>query len=478
MSTGSRTHTGPVKPGISVRWDALWENLRGALWVVPAVAVLIALVAGSALSLIDIGTDSPLHPLVFQGTADDARTLLIGISGTMITVVALVLGLTVVALQLSSTQFSPRLLRNFLRDRPNQIVLGVFVATFAYSAAGLYTVGVSDGSRTESFPRLAVSGALALLITSLFVLIYFAHHLAHSIQIDEIMRVVERGTLTVIKESLPEGDGEPPPVPPGATPIAAPRSGYVQTIQAGPLAPVAGRHRVNVCFVPAVGDHVIAGTPVAYAWPGTGGAPGAEAAGAAVAGTGGAPGAGAAGAAVADAGPAGAGGAGAPDLHHAVRAAIRIGFERTMEQDAAFGIRQLVDIASKALSAAINDPYTAIQSIDHLSVLVCALAGRPLGTRTVPTGAGTTVSVPGHTWADYLRLSCALVRRYGAHEPAVALAQLRLLRNVATVLGPDEERLAVVAKHVRLLLSEAERRIAQPADLEPVQDEAHRLLNL
>jgi hypothetical protein len=92
----------------------------------------------------------------------------------MVTVIALLLGLTVVALQLSSTQFSPRLLRNFLRDRPNQIVLSAFVATFASSAAGLYTVGVSGGSRTAAFPRLAVSGALVLLFVSLGLLVFFA----------------------------------------------------------------------------------------------------------------------------------------------------------------------------------------------------------------------------------------------------------------------------------------------------------------
>src|SRR5213593_3713102 len=113
----------------------------------------------------------------------------------MVTVIALLLGLTVVALQLSSTQFSPRLLRNFLRDRPNQLVLSVFVATFAYSAAGLYTVGVSAGARSEEYPRLAVSGAIVLLFASLAMVVYFADHLAHSIQIDAIATAVERSAL-------------------------------------------------------------------------------------------------------------------------------------------------------------------------------------------------------------------------------------------------------------------------------------------
>jgi uncharacterized membrane protein len=116
-----------------VRREAAWEYLRGALWALPSVAVVVALVAGSGLSYIQLQPGSSLDAFLFQGTADDARTLLIAIASTMATVIALVLGLTVVALQLASTQFSPRLLRNFLRDRANQVVLSVFVATFTYS---------------------------------------------------------------------------------------------------------------------------------------------------------------------------------------------------------------------------------------------------------------------------------------------------------------------------------------------------------
>src|SRR6266567_1591200 len=210
-----------------VRRDALGEYVRGSLWVLPTLSVLAALVAGSLLSLVSIGSRSPL---AFQGTPDDARTLLIGIAGTMVTVIALLLGLTVVALQLSSTQFSPRLLRNFLRDRPNQVVLSAFVATFAYSAAGLYTVGVSGGNRTAAFPRLAVSGAIVLLFVSLGLLVFFADHLVHSIQVDAIMETVQRSTLAVIRDGLLTGGQESPAVPAWAVPVMSRRSGYVQAV--------------------------------------------------------------------------------------------------------------------------------------------------------------------------------------------------------------------------------------------------------
>src|SRR5690349_5087549 len=132
-----------------MRREAAWEYLRGALWVLPTLAVLLALGVGYVLSGIDVAAD---RWFVFQGTPDDARTLLIAIASTLATVIALVLGLTVVALQLASTQFSPRLLRDFLRDPINQVVLSVFVATFTYSTAGLFTVGVEAGRRVEDYP--------------------------------------------------------------------------------------------------------------------------------------------------------------------------------------------------------------------------------------------------------------------------------------------------------------------------------------
>ena len=152
------------------------------------------------------------------------------------TVIALVLGLTVVALQLSSTQFSPRLLRKFLRDRANQVVLSVFVATFVYSSAGLYTVGLAAGARVEEFPRLAVSGAIVLLFASMAMVVYFADHLAHSIQVDAIGARVEKDTLAVVRGRLGGVVEDTGPTPPAwAVAVPAARSGYLQTVHPDPL---------------------------------------------------------------------------------------------------------------------------------------------------------------------------------------------------------------------------------------------------
>jgi uncharacterized membrane protein len=282
--------------------DTLSEYVRGSLWVLPTLSVAAALAAGSVLSVVSVGVHAPL---AFQGTPDDARNLLIGIAGTMVTVIALMLGLTVVALQLSSTQFSPRLLRNFLRDRPTQVVLSAFVATFAYSMAGLYTVGVSGGNHTAGFPRLAVSGSIVLLFISLGLLVFFADHLVHSIQVDAIMHVVEQ-PVTVIRDGLHPGSQDAPEAPAGATAITSRRSGYVQAVHCGALLAHAARHGACLRLRPRVGEHVVAGTTLAWIWPASAGAP-------------------------------------APDrklFTRVLEAGVRIGFERTLQQDAAFDIRR------------------------------------------------------------------------------------------------------------------------------------------
>jgi uncharacterized membrane protein len=405
--------------------------------VLPGAAALIALAAGYGISQIDVPPDSPLQWLAFQGTADDARALLISVSSTVVTVIALVLGLTVVALQLSSTQFSPRLLRNFLRDRATQVVLSAFIATFVYSAAGLFTVGLAGGVRTEVYPRLAVSGAIALLFLSLGMVVYFADHLVHSIQIDAINRRVERNTRRVIaQEDTSTVEEVAPQVPEWAVPLLGRKSGYIQTVYPQLLLPMVTDANVTICLRKRVGEHVVAGTVVGWVW-----APSPD-----------------------EPRP-------APEpFEVAVDADVRIGFERTIEQDIAFGIRQQIDIGCKALSAAINDPYTAIQAIDHLSVVCCDLAGRPLGTKIItgPDGSGRIV-IPGNTFADYVFFIGGLFGRYGSSDLTVMLALLRLFETLVEVLPPRSPRLAVIDRAVTEALADAERSMPRPPSLERVR---------
>ena len=153
-----------------------------------------------------------------------------------------------------------------------------------------------------------------------------------------------------------------------------------------------------------------------------------------------------------------------------------VGFERTAEQDVAFGVRQLVDIAVKALSPAINDPYTAIQSLEHLGVLLATLVGRPLGNQRLNDEAGMLrVVAPGRDLSYYLDLATGQIRRYGCAEPRVDRALLRVLATTGRFCHDPDDR-ALIAEHVQLVVEDAERTIAQAADLAPVRAHADLVL--
>jgi len=422
---------------VRIRRRVLLDHLRSALWVMPTASVVIFLMAGAVLSHVSIGDNSPLRWLVFQGTPQDARQMLIVVSSTMITVTGLVFALTIIALQIASGQYSPRLLRNFMRDRGTQFVLSVFVGAFAYSTAGLHTVGVQNPDEAAFMPRLAVSGSLGLALASLGVLIYFIHHLSSSIQIDTIMSMIVKETLEVIDNLYPDQLGylEPeehcPDPPAWAITLPSDHSGYIQDVAPEALVQAATRQDLVIRFVRMVGDHVVAGTPIAWAWHRS-----------------------------ADHAPTEA------VLREAIRNSIQVGFERTMLQDVPFGIRRLVDIGNRALSSAINDPYTATQALHHLSVVLCVLARRRLGDRLYRDEHGTVrVAMPFPAFAEYLRLGTEQIRRFGAKEPAVARGLVRLLKNVGSSTT-SEDRRAAAARHIRLVLDDAKREAAQPADLE------------
>ncbi|MDK2744637.1 MAG: DUF2254 domain-containing protein [Nitrospira sp.] len=422
---------------VRIRRRILWDHLRSALWVMPTVSVVIFLVAGAVLSHVSIGDNSPLRLLVFQGTPEDARQMLIVVSSTMITVTGLVFALTIIALQIASGQYSPRLLRNFMRDRGTQFVLSVFVGAFAYSTAGLHTVGVQNPDEAAFMPRLAVSGSLGLALASLGVLIYFIHHLSSSIQIDTIMSMIVRETLQVIDDLCPDQIGSPeseercPDPPAWAIPLPSHCSGYIQEVSPQALVHTATEKDLIIRLVKSVGHHVIAGTPIAWAWHPSADHPSPD-----------------------------------PELEKAIRDSVQIGFERTMLQDVPFGIRRLVDIGNRALSSAINDPYTATQAVHHLSEVLCVLARRRLGDRLYRDEQGTVrVAIPFPGFADYLQLSTGQIRRFGAKEPTVVRSLIQLLKNVCTSTASQDRR-AAAARHIRLALEGAKREIAQAADAE------------
>ena len=416
------------------RRSAVREYLHGAYWVLPTLGIAIGLGAGALLSVIPVEPGSLIDKIMFQGTAGDARGVLIVVSATMITTTGIVFSLTVLSLQIASSQFSVRLLRTFLRDVPNQVVLAIFVSTFAYATGGLLTVGEHAGGG-EFVPKVAVSGSLALAFVSIGALIYFLHHLVHSIQIDTIMENVQKRTLALVDELFPHPDTpETAPVlrpepPTGAVPVLAPKSGYLQTVDVDDLAEIAATTSHSVQLVTLVGDYVTAGGILGWCW-----RLGEQT------------------------------GAPDPDVMQRCLRHVHIGFERTLQQDVRFGLRQMVDIALRALSPAINDPYTGVQVVHHVSAVQSVLASRAIQDDVRHDGSGNVLvwlSYPG--FATYLHVACAQIRRYGTREPLVLAALLQLLSAVAQNCVDPARRKAVKAQ-IDLIIGVAERELPEESD--------------
>jgi uncharacterized membrane protein len=216
----------------------------------------------------------------------------------------------------------------------------------------------------------------------------------------------------------------------------------VQTAHPEQLLDAAERADLRVRIRPRVGEHVTAGTVLAWAWPTEPAAPPPH----------------------------------PDDLVEGVHDVVRLGFERTLEQDAGLGIRQLADIACKALSPAVNDPYTAVQATEHLSVVLAEVARRSLGPLVVTGRDGTArIMMPGSRFDTYLGVPCGLIRRSGAAEPAVALSLLRLLATCGAVLGPSSPRWSAIEREAALVVADAEARVRQPADVVVVRERAEAL---
>ena len=423
----------------AAQWEKRREHLGGALWVFPVSFMVLALVSGTVFSLVKVPPDSWLSPVLFKGSPDEARRLLLTVATSIVGIFALVVGLTMVALQMATNRYSPRLLRNFLRDRPTQFVLGVFVGGFTYNAAGLYTVGIEPGE----YQRLAVTAGLASLFACIGALIYYVDHMVHSIQIDTVLRKIGSITTRTIAMEPPGiggNSGEPiePSLenpPESAVQIDALSCGYVQFVHPELILPVATAQNLTIRVAVAAGDHLVSGLPLAWVW--------SNEAGRAV---------------------------DAESLSSTIHRAVSVGFERTMRQDVAVGMEQIVDIA--LLSMHNFDFHTAVQSTNELSVILAKLGTKSLGTETYADVEGTVrVVVPAKRFEDYVDLAVGQIRRRGANEPVVLSALAAMLRNLGTLVTTDDRR-ACVAEQIQGVLAAAHRSVPDSADVLRVQTEA------
>ncbi|HEU5210134.1 MAG TPA: DUF2254 domain-containing protein [Longimicrobiales bacterium] len=420
---------------------ALWRNIYDSLWFLPALFTLGAIIAAELLvradDLLPGGTDIRALAWLFTGGPEGARGVLDAIAGSLITVTGVVFSVTVVALQLASSQFTPRVLRSFMADRANQLVLAVMIGTYVYSLLVMRTIRSSDDPSQEFVPAVATTFAGLLAVISIGFLIYYIDHAARSLQVDTIMSAVTREALDTIREEYPDLLGDTPDgtgrddeedvaFPDGPrTRVFATGAGFLTAVDEGRLLDVSRNAGCAVRMDVQVGDYVYPGTLLATL--------------------------------ASDADEA---------LVDKARGAFATGASRTPHQDVRLAVVELVDIAAKALSPGVNDPTTAMNSIDRMGELLLELGKRRRPRmRSAEDGATIHTNLPG--FDDFTRLAFEQIARYAAGQVTVSERMVNVIGSVGGML-PSSRRAAL-----RRLLTELEPVLMHPLQLQGDRDAVH-----
>jgi uncharacterized membrane protein len=416
-----------------------WDSLRSSYWFVPAAMML----AAAGLALLTTWLDEVIHRpgssarwlgWVWPGGVEGAREVLSIIAATAINVAGVTFSITIVALTLASSQFGPRMLRNFMRDTGNQVVLGTFVATHVYCLLALRTVQSAEDR--QFVPHVSLLTGLVLGLVSLCVLIYFIHHVASSIRAETLIANVAEDLHQAIGEIFPEEIGEPAPreerqLPAGEpAPVHAMGRGYIQALDHEALLALAVERDLVIRLEHRPGDFVSAGDLLAQVWP-------AERC--------------------------------APAIRERIAEACLLGRHRTQIQDVEYSLHQLVEIGVRALSAAYNDPFTAMSCLDWLGSVLSRLARCELPSAWRSDSAGHLRVIAHATlYADLVDTAFNQIRQHSRSSVSVILRLLTVIGRVAVhVIRPGDRE--ALRRHAELVLQDARNALTNQNDLHEVE---------
>lgn len=414
---------------LRIRLLEIAENIRGSYWFIPTVMALGGSLAGAGLILLDakLGDDWLGRFEWFYGSRPEgARSVLSTIASSTITVAGVVFSVTLAAVTYASGQYGPRLLTNFQRDRGNQVTLGTFIATYLYCLIVLRTIRSPENTgfleqmgEAETFvPHLAIYGALVLALASIAVLIYFVHHVTDSIHINNVIARIGQSLIDDIRTRPADKETEAIEAPPelkDPLPIRAVKAGYIEAVDRNALVTLACKHDLVLEMARHPGDFVHQGDVLLHASP-------AASLGASV---------------------------GEQSI-----SAFAFGEKRTPLQDLRFAIDELVELAARALSPGVNDPFTAIACIDWLGAVMAELQQYGDGGFRIMRDPQGRVRLIFEMlcFDDYLQAAFGQLRPYVAADPN---ARTKLVQVLDTLIddAPPDYRLALYAERRRLVES-------------------------
>lgn len=398
--------------------EKVWTHLRSGFWFLPGVMVIAAAVLAVLMTEIDMRVSKEAllgFPRIFGAGAEGSRELLSAIASSTITIAGVVFSITIVALSLTAAQYSPRVLRNFMRDRSNQMVLGIFVGIFTYCLLVLRTI---HGGEDAFIPSLSVIVGILLALVGIGFLIYFIHHIATSIQVSHITASIAEETNEAIDRLFPQELGEELPADMSAQiqkvvwqSVSAADTGYIQQVDMEALLKFARRYDVVVRMEHGIGAFVIAGQPlVSLSMSGQ-----------------------------ADS-----------EIVKTVNKIFSISTYRNIPQDAAFGIQQLVDIALKALSPGVNDTNTANTSLDYLTAILYRLARRRIEEPYRLDQGKLRVVAIGPSFRQLVDAAFDPIRRNVDGNVQMILALFNAVETIGRTIR-NEERRKILLRQARMI---------------------------
>lgn len=393
-----------------VRWR-VYEYVRNSLWIVPFVLVTVAVATGFVLTAVDEHTDVSIG---VQFGSDAGRSVLGAIASGMITFTGFVFSILLLAVQFGSSQFSPRMLRRFLRSPTTKTSLGIFMATFVYALTVLRVVGTGDDA--DFVPHNSISVALVLLLLSMLLFLRLLSRTTQGLRVAAVVgevgrdgaRAIDRTYSQIAYDEDDEGGQARPSGPHRTVPYRG-RPGIVQSFDIQRLVERARRHDAVIELAPRAGDLVAHGFPLFHVY---------------------------------------------DDAESTIddewlRGTVATGDERTMRQDPAFAFRLLADISAKALSPGVNDPTTSSQAMDQIELLLRHVGGRRLTSTGLDRDGTVRLRYRGPSWEDLVTLAVDETRQFGEGSIQVVRRLRALLINVRHAVPafrrpPLDERIALL----------------------------------
>lgn len=439
---------------MQIRLLKYWEELRSSYWFVPGVMAVGAIL----LSFATIAMDGYFRAevlrslgFIWSGGPEGARGLLQTVAGSMITVAGVTFSITMVALSFASSQFGSRLLRNFMSDTGNQVVLGTFIATFIYCLLVLRTVRSGDGA--EFIPYLSVTVGLVLALVSLILLIYFIHHMALTMQAPYVVGEVASDLIKTIERLFPSEVGSEAPqdrerpqeedIPENyeedAKEVRCERNGYIQAIDEETLMKTATENDLILKLLYRPGHFLIDGEVLICVWPG---------------------------ARFND------------ELAGKLKGTFILGRQRTLTQDVEFGIEQLVEVAERSLSQGINATFTAVTCVDWLGAALAKLSkkGFPSPCRYDSQGNLRIIFARPLTLEGVIDTAFNQIRQSARDNVAV---HIRLLEKIKVLrkMTDDPQVVEALERHAKMIEHDSASHQPQKEDQKHVHERSEEVLS-